>query len=362
MEHQDNLVQRFRNSLPADAPELDVVGVDIGFVNLGLCRLRICNGRPTIVWWVMIDLLGLQERIARAACANLPRCLRPYEVCFNDCPLIVIEQQPQNNPSMRNVAHGLLTYFHTVTRTEPHLQVVMSAAVNKLKLFHARQNNTVSIAGPSAIPNDNLTTTVESHIEENADDAYEGRKEDAIEFTTLLLNEWSESLAQDPAELERLTWFKSWFNSLEKKDDAADSLLHAYYALHKQILSPRKPEAVGKLAKLNIAQIQAQLKEFGLPTSGTKAVLKARLRKAKSEAAGRSSRSLTELRAELAKLNLDTTGSKKELVVRLSEAQTLARKAKKMGKAKSSKKTTKKVKRDASPHRHTTPNAVIIIE
>lgn len=339
----EELIRRLKAAPPPDRPELDVTGVDIGFVNLSLCRLRICAGKPTVVWWVLIDLLGLEQRIARAACANIPRCLRPFEVCFSDCPLIAIEQQPSFNGPMKNVAHGLLTYFHTVTSLEPSCQVIMSAAVNKLKMFP----KTTSDIEPTVV-DENQTD----------DAAYEERKEDAIEATSNLLEEWIQDLTilleEKPAELERLQFYKSWFDSLVKKDDAADSLLHAYYALHKQTTEPRRNENSGnRLAKLNIQQLQAQLKEFGLPISGTKAVLKARLRKAKSAASGKTSQTLTELRSELETLGLDTTGTKKELVLRLFQAQTEQRLLKKS----KPKKTAQVKPRDRSPTRQPPNNS-----
>jgi hypothetical protein len=103
-------VLRLAQSCPApDDGALDVVGVDIGTINLALCRLRLVGGRPVVVWWQLIDLLGLERGIARDACAAIPSALAPHLPCFADCGFFAIEQQPFNNPCMRMISHALIT-------------------------------------------------------------------------------------------------------------------------------------------------------------------------------------------------------------------------------------------------------------
>ena len=283
-------IERALSCPPADAPELDVTGVDIGTIHLGFCRIRICAGRPVIVWWQVIDLLGLEGGIARDACANLHRCLQPYLQCFQDCPLFAIEQQPDFAGTMKNVAHGIVAYLHTVTTVQCH--TFMSSAQNKLKPF------------PEAKKKE-----------------YDDRKESAIEIMESVIEQRMQELVGENIEVGRHQYFATWFSGLKKKDDAADAWLHAYYTLLKQQVKPYQGNKPKTLSQMSTKQLQAELKSRGLPHSGTKTQLKARLKEAKAGESGRTKLTLTQLREELQRLGLNSTGSKVELAQRLYQAQ-----------------------------------------
>jgi hypothetical protein len=278
----------------ADSPELDVTGIDIGTINLAFCRIRICGGQPRIIWWQVVDLLGLGGGIAREACANLSRCLKPFLPFFANCPLFAIEQQPSFNGPMKCVAHGLVAYLHTVS-TNAQCETFMSAAQNKLRKFTGLGKET-----------------------------YDDRKITAIE---ILQTRLKEAIA---AGSEKAEWL-SWFESLKKKDDAADAWLHAFYALEKQQIKPYSSHKVKTISQLSTKELQQELSSRGLTKSGTKSDLKKRLKIAKDGEAGRSGLSPTELRAALAELGLPLEGTKVQLVKRLYQAQSMKkRKAKKM--------------------------------
>lgn len=275
-----------------DSPELDVTGIDIGTINLAFCRIRVCNGHPRIMWWAVVDLLGLGGGIAREACANLARSLRPHLHQFSDCPLFAIEQQPHFNGPMKNVAHGLVAYLHTVSTLE-NCETFMSAAENKLRKFTGMVTET-----------------------------YEDRKASAIEILTERLG-----AAVELGHEER-RWL-DWFQSLKKKDDAADAWLHAYYALEKQAVKPYNSNKPKTISQLNVKELQLELSGRGLVKSGTKAQLRKRLKVARDGEAGRSGMSLAELRAALTDLGLDVDGNKADLVKRLYQAQKHKGRAKK---------------------------------
>lgn len=298
-------IERALSCPAADAPELDVTGIDIGTINLAFCRIRICTGQPVIVWWQVIDLLGLEGGIARDACANLHKCLKPYLQCFQDCPLFAIEQQPDFAGTMKNVAHGIVAYLHTVTTAQ--CQTFMSSAQNKLKPF------------PEAVKED-----------------YGDRKESAVEIMGGVIERRMQELVGESIESSRHQHFSTWFSGLKKKDDAADAWLHAYYTLLKQKIKPYQGNKPKTLSQMSKKQLEAELKKRNLPHSGNMEKLKKRLKVAKDGESGISSKSITQLRAELEKLNLDSTGPKKELVIRLYHA------------TKKVKRPTKKVKRKSS--------------
>lgn len=260
---------------------MDVLGVDVGMKNLALCRLQQVNGKTMVVWWQMIDLLQGEKATAPNACVTIPSRLNPHLADFGTVNCVAIEQQPQFNTPMQNVAHGLMTYFKTVC---PDAQVYMSAATKKLKPFDAET------------------------------ETYDDRKKSAETIVAELLTDWIKSGHQ----VERHTQFAKWFTSLPKRDDAADALLHAYVALEDLTKPLKKPKKT--VATLCVEQLKDELRARGLKVSGTKPELRKRLKAAKSAEEGRSGKSVTELRSELSALGLDSTGSKSELVKRLYEA------------------------------------------
>jgi len=265
----------------ADAGHLDVMGVDIGTINLALCRMQMCNGQPRIVWWAVIDLLGLDSGIAKDACAAIPKALAPYLAYIADCPLFAIEQQPFYNTTMRMVAHGLLTYFHTVSTVD--CATFMSAAQNKLKPF------------------------AQAKI-----DSYEERKASAIKIVAQQLNE------QAKLEVPGVREWALWYAALAKRDDAADAWLHCYYALLRQQTKPYQANPTKTLGKLTIKQLQDQLRQRGLPISGTKLELRQRIREAKAAESGKPP-TLAALRKKATAAGLDATGTRKELESRLHQ-------------------------------------------
>jgi len=278
----------FSTAPAADAPELDVTGIDIGTINLALCRMRICSGRPVVVWWQVVDLLGLDGGIARVACANLHRCLQPFLPYFSDCPLFAIEQQPRDNGTMKNVAHGLVAYLHTVSTAAGGCQTFMSAAQNKLKPFGSAETET-----------------------------YEERKASAVR----IIGERLQELVAEGCEPARHAAYAEWYAGLAKKDDAADAWLHAYYALERQQVKPYQSDKPKTLSQLSNVQLQEELRRRGLTVSGTKAQLRQRLKLARSGEAGRTRLTLTQLRAALDELGLSADGSKADLAKRLYEAK-----------------------------------------
>jgi hypothetical protein len=268
---------------------LDVVGIDIGTINLALCRLRWVQGQPVVVWWQLIDLLGLERGIARDACAALPRCLAPYLPCFADCQFFAIEQQPHTNPTMCKVSHALIAYFHTIN---PECETYISSASNKLRPFAEAQTDT-----------------------------YDQRKASAQAIVGRLLNETIKA----NIEPERHIQFGRWFAALKKRDDAADAYLHAYYSLRQRQL-PRRIKAK-TTGSLNAKQLQEELRERGLPVSGKKQELRERLRTAKAGESGKTKLSVKQLREELTARGLEATGTKVELAKRLYAAQSTRRPA-----------------------------------
>jgi hypothetical protein len=282
-------------SAPKADEGLDVTGIDIGTLNLGLCRMRMCQGRPVVVWWTVIDLLGLENGIAKDACAAIPNALRPWLECFADCPQFAIEQQPFYNTTMRMVAHALITYFHTVSTVAAGPNTFMSAAQNKLKPFE------------------------EAEIE-----SYAGRKASAVRAVATMLND----AVRDGIEVERHTAYAKWFAAMKKRDDAADAYLHAYYALVKPKRTAAKTS--NALGKLSVKQLQEQLRERQLPVSGKKQELRERLRAAKQ---AEKPLTLPTLRKKLKELGLETRGTREELEARLPKPEP----------------TKKKRVRDASP-------------
>lgn len=275
---------------PTGYGPLDVMGIDIGTHNLAMCRLRFIDNRPIVVWWQMIDLIGLERSIARDACAAIPTALEPFAYCINDCPFFAIEQQPHFNPTMVSVSHALITYFHTVNK---HCETYISSAQNKLRPFR-----------------------------EAATETYDQRKDSAQSIVGKMLND---TLAAGVL-VERTTYFAKWFVQLKKRDDAADAFLHAYYSL----LQRKKPmkAKTQTIGSLTIKQLQEQLRDRNLPISGKKSELRERLRTAKAGEKGRTKLTMAELKTELKSMGLDTMGTKQDLARRLYEAQSKPKKKK----------------------------------
>lgn len=200
---------------------------------------------------------------------------------------------------MKNVCHGLITYFHTIN---PSCETYISSASNKLRPF-----------------------------EEAKCDTYAQRKDSAELIVARLLNE----AVRDRIEADRHLGYAKWFAALKKRDDVSDAYLHAYYGLLLRG-KPVKKKAT-TVGSMTTNQLKEQLKARGLAVSGKKSVLADRLRTAKAQEAGRTSKTVPQLKQELIALGLETTGTKADLAKRLFAAQKPLKKA--------------KAKREASPKR-----------
>lgn len=195
-----------------DLPEQDALGIDIGTKNLALCRLHvtILGSRPhwRISYWDVVDLRGLDKNLPRLACESIPTTLSSGYESFKDCKHIVIEQQRNTAVPMRIVSHALITYFQTCclynTEEDFTVETIISSASNKLKPFE----------------------------DANTKNYYQ-RKKSAVQESAKLLNAMVLSMAGTAYEQQHIEYAK-WFAQLDKRDDAADALLHAYYWLDKR--------------------------------------------------------------------------------------------------------------------------------
>lgn len=188
------------------------VGFDIGIQNLAVCVVesRAPEGvTPTkddirIVYWNVLQLLPegapKKDKTVTQACKALPPLFESVPI-LRDARHVIIELQANINPTMRIVSHALQTYYVTKEALDgiPRL-VRFSAAVNKLKMLPADQK-----------------------------DEYRKRKTAAVDIS----REWLEHFQWNspPDYYSNPSEHVNFFESLSKKDDAADSFLHALYWL-----------------------------------------------------------------------------------------------------------------------------------
>jgi len=219
----------------------DAIGIDIGIKNLALCRLQVeeVNGRDEyrIAYWNVVDLIGLEKNMPRLACEGIPNVLAVDAESVRTCTNIVIEQQPHFNVTMRIISHALITYFHTLWREDGvEGETKISSASNKLKPFQ----------------------------EAGAETKYAERKRNAVNACATLIDTMvREARAHGDLEsAQRHTELAKWYVALDKRDDAADALLHAYYWLFTQREELGKKRARAR-ARAEKAAAKAAAKAMG---------------------------------------------------------------------------------------------------
>jgi hypothetical protein len=144
---------------------MKVLSIDIGSRNFAYCLLD----NDIIVRW---NLITLNE--------NIVRCLDNEHFELTDDTIVVIEQQPQNNPKMRVVSARIETYF---TCRYPQCVIKKYKSMDKFKVL-------------------SLTHMNELHT-------YYGRKKLSIEHCrTVVPSDWL-----------------PFFESYKKKDDLSDCYL-----------------------------------------------------------------------------------------------------------------------------------------
>jgi hypothetical protein len=159
-----------------------ILGIDVGQKNLGVCVWN--PESKTIAQWAVWDSAGTW---AQDVCACLQK--NATDEFLQGVTRVVIEHQPSKNPSMTRIMHYLEFYF--TSRDFP-----VSLQDSKHKLLYA--------------------TTTEWFPKDSTDRewTYRHRKKLAVDTVTTFLEKTIQPLADT-------------FTSSKKKDDLADSLLHA---------------------------------------------------------------------------------------------------------------------------------------
>jgi len=205
-----------------------VIGIDVGTANLALCCLENqADLAAHILHWVVISCKS-------SAAPDVYTALCEHDIAswFDPDTVVVIERQPLKNPTMTRIQHYLemMCAFHGVRC------VVQDA---KLKLFYA--------ATTSWWPKD---------LALQGEWTYARRKKLAVHTVSAFVSETDQSL-------------QSTYEASKKKDDLADSFLHAMawaHAGHRvDSTSVKKPKKVvaraptpkqrssGKLSASNVA-------------------------------------------------------------------------------------------------------------
>lgn len=176
-----------------DDTAVQILGIDPGLKNLGLCLLRPGNvpAEDQIVFWKSCEV----SSNAAALVHDLDRILKDMRMTQ-----IVIEKQPPKNPSMKRLENFLEMYF--AVRMVP------------VSVTHAR--NKLAFASTTPYWGKNSTLT------------YAARKKAAIDVVGKYLAA-SDIIAED---------HKRAFAESKKRDDLADALLTAQSFVHS--IKPRK--------------------------------------------------------------------------------------------------------------------------
>lgn len=162
-----------------------VLGIDVGAKNLGLCLLE-RTGK--ILFWDVVTLRNMKKMPCAVDVYNALRGIQAFE----DADTVVIERQPPSNPGMCKIQHYL--EYHCATLDKP-----VRVQDAKVKLGYAM--------------------TMPWWPEDGDTSSYYRRKKTAVKAVENYLK-WSDTSCPDQQTIQR-------FHGSTKKDDFADSLLHA---------------------------------------------------------------------------------------------------------------------------------------
>lgn len=157
-----------------------VLGIDVGTKNLGMCVVRTGTDFPRILHWGVVCLKGPTPQCITEALHNVPL------VSVDRC---VIERQPVKNPTMCRMQHYLEMYW-TTRNVDVTVQDARAKLTYAMGTTWWRAENDVS--------------------------TYYQRKRSAVDVVGAFLRDTEQD---DPT--------RDIFHSAKKKDDLADSLLHA---------------------------------------------------------------------------------------------------------------------------------------
>lgn len=180
-----------------------VVGIDVGSTNLALC----CIEATTILHWAVITC-------ATSTAPDVLAAWREHDIDSWMTPetIVVIERQPSKNPTMTRIQHYL-----EMACAVCGVRCVLQDA--KLKLFYA--------ATTSWWPTD---------LALQGEWTYARRKKLAVHTVSAFVTDTDQTDA-----------CRALYTSSKKKDDLADSVLHALawaHAGHRVDSTPKKPKKV----------------------------------------------------------------------------------------------------------------------
>ena len=334
----------------------DVVGVDVGKANLGVCRLKLLgfNGRKIRVH---IDFWAVRECRAGTQFAQV---FSDLIGSLDERQHVVVEQQSRNSTNLVAMADAILATFSAVSslRQGHSYTCKLVSAANKLKPFEGQGFE------------------FDAHIGNAERDGYRARKDSAEKILTFLLEEMLDDAQAhgDELRLAELEQFIQWYASLRKRDDAADSFLHAFSYMHRvsakmlarvhgagalpsasqlaaalgdvkgsrteldAMLAPEESlrlrvdtlrakiresngarVANGRKRRANktVAELKDEARALGVKLSGTRAELLERLNTQHPE----DLRTMHELKAQCRFYGLKVSGKREDLLARLAEAE-----------------------------------------
>jgi len=194
-----------------------ILAIDIGIKNLSYCMIRYQEEGHSwqdrhiqIVRWELIDILK-ENASRRKSAKNLDRCtlckyLHQILLCrdWTDVDKVVVESQPSKSNAI--VAQAVLMWFYCVAHKSVFSQ-------------HAKQKLTLKIPGRCE---DKYERDLQINLTSKYP-TYYSRKKAAVAYTDKIL--------EIPLLVEIDDESRSRYNNASKKDDFADSLLHALVAV-----------------------------------------------------------------------------------------------------------------------------------
>lgn len=196
-----------------------VISFDVGIVNLGLWIGTLDQENPERIVTTHWELIDLRSNTTLGnATLRLVDALNQRRPLFQQGPrtYVVIETQPNGNPSMRTLSHVIQAWFYLQSFVEGNIKFV--SARNKLTVY---------------------TKPLEEPVH-NISGAYRYRKELSVSHTRAMLRDMEEP---------------EWAKFLErhfKKDDLADAYLQGCHALRRFYTADQRAERrVQRLSKAN---------------------------------------------------------------------------------------------------------------
>tara|TARA_B100001094_G_C18111331_1_gene761350 strand:- start:256 stop:879 length:624 start_codon:yes stop_codon:yes gene_type:complete len=191
---------------------MSVISFDVGNHNLGVCFIQPIGEIENKLFKVKhIELIDLKGTCVRESVCSLVEVLKnkifPWITNTSNLPVIAIESQPNTNPGMKCISHGIQTCFLSCFE---NIDVRFISPRNKLTIC------------PSTFLTKEEQANVDVIIEKkttNKKASYRCNKKLAVIYATGMLREAKQQKSLD------------FFQSCNKKDDIADSYLQGAHCL-----------------------------------------------------------------------------------------------------------------------------------